>query len=84
MFRTMQQAALRPQQYMPISTRATTTWHTSPVRPALSILQNVEQIRGMKVRSSVKKLCDGCKSVKRKGYVYIVCSKNQKHKQRQG
>lgn len=40
--------------------------------------------RGMKVRSSVKKLCDGCKSVRRKGYVYIICSKNPKHKQRQG
>ena len=23
--------------------------------------QNLEQLRGMKVRSSVKKLCDGCK-----------------------
>ncbi|KAK7525407.1 ribosomal protein L36-domain-containing protein [Phyllosticta citriasiana] len=38
------------------------------------------------VRSSVKKMCDGCKSVRRKGgrYVYIICSKNPKHKQRQG
>ncbi|KAF1934197.1 uncharacterized protein M421DRAFT_415246 [Didymella exigua CBS 183.55] len=46
----------------------------------------VQQIRGMKVRSSVKKLCDGCKSVRRKKgrYVYIICSKNPKHKQRQG
>ena len=43
-----------------------------------------QQTRGMKVRSSVKKLCDGCKSVRRKGgkYVYIICSKNPKHKQR--
>ena len=29
-------------------------------RPALDTLK-VEQSRGMKVRSSVKKLCDGCK-----------------------
>jgi large subunit ribosomal protein L36 len=38
----------------------------------------------MKVRSSVKKLCDGCKSVRRKKgkYVYIICSKDPKHKQR--
>ncbi|KAF2856612.1 hypothetical protein T440DRAFT_549971 [Plenodomus tracheiphilus IPT5] len=45
-----------------------------------------QQTRGMKVRSSVKKLCDGCKSVRRKKgrYVYIICSKNPKHKQRQG
>lgn len=41
-----------------------------------------QQVRGMKVRSSVKKLCDGCKSVRRKGYVYIICNKNPKHKQR--
>ncbi|KAH9863547.1 hypothetical protein IAQ61_009825 [Plenodomus lingam] len=43
-----------------------------------------QQLRGMKVRSSVKKLCDGCKSVRRKKgrYVYIICSKNPKHKQR--
>ncbi|PNS14205.1 54S ribosomal protein RTC6, mitochondrial [Sphaceloma murrayae] len=54
----------------------------SPTSIALSIAST----RGMKVRSSVKKLCDGCKSVRRKGgkYVYIICSKNPKHKQRQG
>lgn len=47
-------------------------------------LQLQQQARGMKVRSSVKKLCDGCKSVRRKKgrYVYIICSKNPKHKQR--
>ncbi|KAF2691621.1 hypothetical protein K458DRAFT_353494 [Lentithecium fluviatile CBS 122367] len=45
-----------------------------------------QQTRGMKVRSSVKKLCEGCKSVRRKKgkYVYIICDKNPKHKQRQG
>jgi large subunit ribosomal protein L36 len=34
--------------------------------------------------AQVKKLCDGCKSVRRKKgrYVYIICSKNPKHKQR--
>ncbi|MBU2028653.1 50S ribosomal protein L36 [Patescibacteria group bacterium] len=37
----------------------------------------------MKVRSSVKKICDKCKLVKRKGKLFIVCS-NPKHKQRQG
>jgi len=47
-------------------------------------VQTAPQTRGMKVRSSVKKLCDGCKSVRRKKgrYVYIICSKNPKHKQR--
>ncbi|NPB03937.1 MAG: 50S ribosomal protein L36 [Thermotogae bacterium] len=38
----------------------------------------------MKVHSSVKKRCAYCKIVRRKGRVYIICSKNPKHKQRQG
>ncbi len=37
----------------------------------------------MKVRPSVKKMCDKCKVVKRKGIVRIICA-NPKHKQRQG
>ncbi|PWN51793.1 hypothetical protein IE53DRAFT_385856 [Violaceomyces palustris] len=40
--------------------------------------------RGMKVRSSVKKFCDGCSVVRRKGRLYVICSKDPKHKQRQG
>ncbi|KAH9468540.1 hypothetical protein Pst134EA_009078 [Puccinia striiformis f. sp. tritici] len=48
------------------------------------LLSNVNLIRGMKVRSSVKKICDGCSVVKRKGRVYVICSKNPRHKQRQG
>ena len=37
----------------------------------------------MKVRSSVKKICDKCRIIKRKGVVRVICS-NSKHKQRQG
>ena len=37
----------------------------------------------MKVRASVKKLCDKCQIIKRKGIVRVICS-NKKHKQRQG
>ena len=37
----------------------------------------------MKVRSSVKKMCDDCKIIKRKGIVRVIC-KTPKHKQRQG
>ncbi|MCK9573074.1 MAG: 50S ribosomal protein L36 [Candidatus Omnitrophica bacterium] len=37
----------------------------------------------MKVRSSVKRICERCKIVRRKGVVRVIC-KNQKHKQRQG
>ncbi|VFQ64255.1 unnamed protein product [Cuscuta campestris] len=38
----------------------------------------------MKVRSSVKKLCEFCRTIKRRGRVYVICSANPKHKQRQG
>ncbi|KAL8129584.1 hypothetical protein V2J09_018739 [Rumex salicifolius] len=38
----------------------------------------------MKIRSSVKKMCEFCKTVKRRGRVYILCTANPKHKQRQG
>ena len=38
----------------------------------------------MKVRPSVKKMCDKCKIIKRNGRVMIICPKDQSHKQRQG
>jgi large subunit ribosomal protein L36 len=37
----------------------------------------------MKVKASVKKICEHCKIIKRKGVVRGIC-KNPKHKQRQG
>jgi len=37
----------------------------------------------MKVKASVKRMCDHCKIIKRKGVVRVICS-NPKHKQRQG
>lgn len=37
----------------------------------------------VKVRASVKKICDKCKVVRRKRVVRIICE-NPKHKQRQG
>lgn len=37
----------------------------------------------MKVRASVKPICEKCKVIKRKGTIRIICE-NPKHKQRQG
>ncbi|WP_068409457.1 MULTISPECIES: 50S ribosomal protein L36 [Planctomycetia] len=37
----------------------------------------------MKVRSSVKRICENCKIVRRAGKVLVICS-NPRHKQRQG
>ncbi|MCB0325632.1 MAG: 50S ribosomal protein L36 [Bdellovibrionales bacterium] len=38
----------------------------------------------MKVQASVKKVCDYCRVVRRKGKIYVVCTRTPKHKQRQG
>lgn len=37
----------------------------------------------MKVRASVKPMCEKCKVVRRKGVVRVICAV-KKHKQRQG
>ncbi|WP_264435258.1 50S ribosomal protein L36 [Coxiella endosymbiont of Dermacentor marginatus] len=36
----------------------------------------------MKVRASVKRICQNCKIVRREGVVRVICS-NARHKQRQ-
>ena len=37
----------------------------------------------MKVNPSVKKICDKCKVIRRKGVVRVICT-DPRHKQRQG
>jgi large subunit ribosomal protein L36 len=37
----------------------------------------------MKVRSSVRRICENCRIIKRKNVVKVIC-KNPKHKQKQG
>ncbi|MFA6815651.1 MAG: 50S ribosomal protein L36 [Lentisphaeria bacterium] len=37
----------------------------------------------MKVRASVKRMCNNCRVVRRNGVVRVIC-KNARHKQRQG
>lgn len=37
----------------------------------------------MKVRPSVKRMCESCKVIRRKGRILVICP-NPKHKQRQG
>ena len=37
----------------------------------------------MKVRASVRRICENCKIVRRKGMVRVICT-NTKHKQKQG
>lgn len=40
-----------------------------------------QQERGMKVRSAIKKYCSSCRMVRREGIVFVICSKDPKHKQ---
>nr|YP_009240490.1 30S ribosomal protein L36 [Lotharella vacuolata]BAU62624.1 30S ribosomal protein L36 [Lotharella vacuolata] len=37
----------------------------------------------MKVKSSIRKICEMCKIIRRSGKVIVICS-NPKHKQKQG
>ncbi|NOX36136.1 MAG: 50S ribosomal protein L36 [Calditrichaeota bacterium] len=38
----------------------------------------------MKVQASVKKRCEHCRIIRRKGVVRVICKRNPRHKQRQG
>jgi large subunit ribosomal protein L36 len=55
--------------------------------PAASVRGHRQAAQGrrghMKVRASVKRICDKCKVVRRRGVVRVICT-NAKHKQRQG
>ena len=49
----------------------------------LSSINNNLGGKKMKVRPSVKKICEKCKVIKRNGVIRVICE-NPKHKQRQG
>lgn len=54
------------------------------VRPADTDPKYRQKLRlAMKVRASVRRICENCKIVRRKGIVRVVCT-NTKHKQKQG
>jgi large subunit ribosomal protein L36 len=38
----------------------------------------------LKVRPSVKPICEHCKVIRRHGRVMVICINNPRHKQRQG
>jgi large subunit ribosomal protein L36 len=68
------------------ASRAMNTWG---VQPAADWRCGRLRRRGsaevtVKVRSSVKPICEHCKVVKRQGVTRIICKRNPKHKQRQG
>ena len=50
---------------------------------AASSTATSEKALPMKVKPSVKKICDKCKVIRRHGRVMVICE-NLRHKQRQG
>lgn len=38
----------------------------------------------MKVRASVKRICEACRIIRRKGVIRVICKVNPRHKQKQG
>ena len=58
------------------------TANATPVHPPpAAALAVPSSHRGMKVRSSIKRMCAHCAIVRRKGRLYVICEKNAKHKQ---
>ncbi|KAI1109782.1 ribosomal protein L36-domain-containing protein, partial [Nemania sp. NC0429] len=80
--RRISQSSLTPTR----TQRPTMTTMMAMTKPAVAtpaaLLLQQQQRRGMKVHSSVKKRCEHCKVVRRKGgkrhrgYLYIICSAN--------
>jgi len=57
------------------------------LRPRVLFKTQPESLPGdclLKVRTSVKPICEHCKVIKRRGVVRVICKRNPKHKQRQG
>ena len=53
------------------------------VPPHRRLSENKKGGKTVKVKPSVKKICEKCKIIKRHGHVMVICE-NPKHKQRQG
>jgi large subunit ribosomal protein L36 len=54
------------------------TYHVEESRTVIN-----KEVPEMKVRPSVKPICEKCKVIRRKGTVMVICE-NPKHKQKQG
>ena len=53
------------------------------IRPDSPCSGRADEDLVMKVRSSVRRICENCKIVRRKGILRVICT-NTKHKQKQG
>jgi len=55
-------------------------------RPDAPVGYEASESKGnnMKVKPSVKPICEHCKVIRRNGRVMVICNSNPRHKQRQG
>ncbi|GAB6877300.1 hypothetical protein JCM13210_20270 [Thermaerobacter litoralis] len=67
----------------PAATRHGREPQPGPAPPRSPAGRGCEEACTMKVRPSVKRICDKCKIIRRKGKVRVICE-NPKHKQVQG
>jgi large subunit ribosomal protein L36 len=51
---------------------------------ARATARNLAGSKFMKVHASVKPRCEYCRVIKRKGTIRVICSRQPRHKQRQG
>lgn len=65
------------------SSRALQDSYHTPYIHVLTTFRPPRSGSAMKVRTSIRRICENCKIVRRRGVVYVVCS-NPRHKQRQG
>jgi len=49
----------------------------------VTVISDFVEVSTVKVRASVKPMCDKCKVIRRKGIVRVICE-IKRHKQRQG
>ena len=66
-----------------IKVRSTVELSCVFVRNNYKSAKHFVEVNTMKVRPSVKKICEKCKIIRRKGKVMVICE-TPKHKQRQG
>uniref|UniRef100_A0A4W6FII4 Ribosomal protein n=1 Tax=Lates calcarifer TaxID=8187 RepID=A0A4W6FII4_LATCA len=51
---------------------------------SVSIFPCVQPSAGMKTKSALKRRCNDCFFVRRRGRLFVFCKTNPRHKQRQG
>nr|XP_006635995.1 PREDICTED: 39S ribosomal protein L36, mitochondrial [Lepisosteus oculatus] len=49
-----------------------------------SRLPGLQQLAGMKTKTALKRRCQDCFFVRRRGRLFVFCKTNPRHKQRQG